>query len=72
MTASDQSFRTPSQPSLGKPQRFGAAVGNEQAARTEDTRRAAGRKRMQIGVDDWVLQRRQRSVRIVFWPRLGP
>ena len=55
--------RQASQADLGKAQRFAAGIGNEHGARSENAGRMPRRQRAEIGIDDRVLNLRQRGVR---------
>ncbi|CAI7648109.1 unnamed protein product, partial [Penicillium discolor] len=54
-----------SQPDLGEPERLGAVVRHEHGAGGGDARGRLGGQRVEVGVDDGVLQRGQRRVQPV-------
>ena len=61
----------PAQADIRKAQRFFPVVRDEQGSRRHDARLAPWRKRREIGVDDRMLQVRERRGRRLFRPRLG-
>ena len=62
MTAGDETLASPPQSDVGEPQRLLAIIGGEDAARRHDPRLAPGRQRVEIGVDDGMLNLGKRGV----------
>ena len=74
MAGGDEMIACAPQPDVGQPQRFPAAVCDKGRSRRHDSRRAARRQRVEIGIDDGMLNlgKRTPGVNSALGSRLRP